>query len=86
MNLLYWAIIGLIAGAIAKAIMPGSSKEPGGWILTIVLGIVGALVGGFVGNMVGLGASGVVGTLITAVVGSLIVIAALRLLSGRKVA
>jgi uncharacterized membrane protein YeaQ/YmgE (transglycosylase-associated protein family) len=53
MGILLWALFGLIAGAIAKFIMPG--KAPGGIILTIVLGIVGAVVGGFIGTQLGLG-------------------------------
>jgi uncharacterized membrane protein YeaQ/YmgE (transglycosylase-associated protein family) len=53
MNILWWALFGLIAGAIAKFLMPG--KGPGGILLTIALGIVGAIVGGFIGTQVGLG-------------------------------
>ena len=53
MGILLWALFGLIAGAIAKFLMPG--KQPGGIILTIVLGIVGAIVGGYVGTLLGLG-------------------------------
>jgi uncharacterized membrane protein YeaQ/YmgE (transglycosylase-associated protein family) len=53
MNILWWALFGLIAGAIAKWIMPG--KGPGGIILTILLGIVGAIVGGWIGTQVGFG-------------------------------
>jgi uncharacterized membrane protein YeaQ/YmgE (transglycosylase-associated protein family) len=48
MGILYWLIFGLIAGAVAKFIMPG--KQGGGIILTIILGIVGAVVGGFLGT------------------------------------
>ena len=53
MNILWWALFGLIAGALAKFIMPG--KDPGGIILTILLGIVGAIVGGFIGAQLGFG-------------------------------
>ena len=53
MNFLWWALFGLIAGAIAKWIMPG--KGPGGILLTILLGIVGAVVGGWIGTQLGLG-------------------------------
>jgi uncharacterized membrane protein YeaQ/YmgE (transglycosylase-associated protein family) len=53
MNILWWGLFGLIAGAIAKFIMPG--RGPGGIILTIVLGIVGAIVGGYLGTMLGFG-------------------------------
>jgi uncharacterized membrane protein YeaQ/YmgE (transglycosylase-associated protein family) len=53
MNFLWWALFGLIAGAIAKWIMPGNA--PGGIILTILLGIVGAIVGGWIGTQLNLG-------------------------------
>jgi uncharacterized membrane protein YeaQ/YmgE (transglycosylase-associated protein family) len=53
MGILLWALFGLIAGAIAKFLMPGN--QPGGIILTIVLGIVGAIVGGFIGTQLGWG-------------------------------
>jgi uncharacterized membrane protein YeaQ/YmgE (transglycosylase-associated protein family) len=49
MGILTWIIFGLIAGAIAKLIMPGT--QGGGWLMTIILGIVGAFVGGFVGSL-----------------------------------
>lgn len=50
MGLLAWIILGLLAGFIAKAIMPG--RDPGGVIITILLGIGGALLGGFIGNAI----------------------------------
>jgi len=53
MGILLWAVFGLIAGAIAKYLMPG--KVPGGIIATIVLGIIGAVVGGFIGAQLGFG-------------------------------
>jgi uncharacterized membrane protein YeaQ/YmgE (transglycosylase-associated protein family) len=53
MGILLWVVFGLIAGAIARFLMPG--KAPGGIILTIVLGIVGAVVGGYVGTLLGVG-------------------------------
>jgi uncharacterized membrane protein YeaQ/YmgE (transglycosylase-associated protein family) len=49
MGILGWIVLGLIAGAIAKLILPG--RQGGGWIITIVLGIVGAILGGFLGNL-----------------------------------
>ena len=49
MSIIGWIILGLIAGAIAKAILPG--RQGGGWIVTIILGIVGALLGGFLGSV-----------------------------------
>ena len=53
MGILSWIIFGLIAGALAKLIMPGN--DPGGFIITILLGIAGALVGGFIGTALGFG-------------------------------
>ena len=53
MGILLWALFGLIAGAIAKFLMPG--KVPGGILLTIALGIVGAVGGGFIGAQIGFG-------------------------------
>ena len=54
MGILSWIIMGLIVGVLAKWIMPG--RDPGGFVITIVLGIAGAFVGGFVGTQLGLGA------------------------------
>ncbi len=53
MGILTWIIFGLIAGAIAKFIMPGNQGM--GWLMTIILGIVGAFVGGWIGSMLGWG-------------------------------
>jgi uncharacterized membrane protein YeaQ/YmgE (transglycosylase-associated protein family) len=49
MSIIGWIVLGLIAGAIAKAILPGT--QGGGWIITIILGIVGSLLGGFLGSV-----------------------------------
>lgn len=54
MGILSWIILGLLAGMIAKAIHPG--KDPGGWIVTIFIGILGAVVGGWIGSALGWGA------------------------------
>jgi len=57
MTIIGWILLGLIAGAIAKAILPGA--QGGGWIVTIILGIVGALLGGFIGSaLFGIGLEG----------------------------
>ncbi len=53
MGIIAWIVFGLIAGALAKWIMPG--KDPGGLIMTMVLGIVGAMIGGFIGSAIGFG-------------------------------
>lgn len=70
-----YIVIGLLGGAIAKAILPG--KQGGGWLATIVLGIVGALLGGFIGGAIfGVSYSKIFSFqgLITAVIGSLVVL------------
>lgn len=53
MGIISWIILGLIAGVLAKWIMPG--KDPGGMIVTILIGIAGAIVGGFIASLLGLG-------------------------------
>jgi uncharacterized membrane protein YeaQ/YmgE (transglycosylase-associated protein family) len=53
MGMISWIVLGLVAGALAKWIMPGN--DPGGLIVTILIGIAGAFVGGFIGTQVGLG-------------------------------
>ena len=74
MGILAWIVLGLLAGAIAKAIMPG--KDPGGIIVTMLIGIVGAFLGGFLGNMItGSGLSGFsLWSLVLAVVGALLLL------------
>jgi uncharacterized membrane protein YeaQ/YmgE (transglycosylase-associated protein family) len=75
MGILAWIILGLIAGAIAKAIMPG--RDPGGFIVTALIGIVGAVIGGFLGNMI-FGIGGVSGidirSILISVVGALVLL------------
>jgi uncharacterized membrane protein YeaQ/YmgE (transglycosylase-associated protein family) len=84
MSFLIFLLVGLIAGVLAKAIMPGTRDEPSGWILTIVLGIAGAFVGGWLGSLMGIGAGGFVGQVLMAAVGAIVIIALLRLFSGRR--
>ncbi|MEM1152982.1 MAG: GlsB/YeaQ/YmgE family stress response membrane protein [Pseudomonadota bacterium] len=52
MSILSWIVLGLIAGALAKWIMPGPDR--GGWIVTILLGVAGAFVGGYLGSLMGI--------------------------------
>jgi uncharacterized membrane protein YeaQ/YmgE (transglycosylase-associated protein family) len=87
-----WIVFGLIAGLIAKAIMPG--RDPGGAIITILLGIVGSVVGGFIGQAIfGVGRAtndvndlsrpGFLMSLVLAVIGAIILLAIYRLIRGR---
>ena len=82
MGILTWIVVGLVAGALAKLIMPG--PDGGGWILTIVLGVVGAFVGGFVGGLLGLGGEATgfnIPTLLTATGGAIIILLLYRTFS-----
>lgn len=67
---LWWILVGLVAGALAKALMPGDKKEPGGCLFTMLLGIAGSVVVGFIMRTV-LGTSGS-GSLIGSIVGATI--------------
>ena len=77
-----WIIIGLLAGAIAKLIMPG--KDPGGWIVTILLGIGGAMLAGFLGKLVGWYEVGEGPGFIAAIVGALIILVLYRLVLKKR--
>ena len=74
MGILAWIILGLIAGAVAKWIRPGA--DPGGWIVTILIGIVGAFVGGWIGTLLGLGTVNEFDfrSILLAIVGSIVVL------------
>lgn len=87
--ILAWVVFGLIIGLLAKAVMPG--RDPGGTIVTILLGIVGAVVGGFLGNALLGGDAGVdntgfgvnIANIVLAVIGAIVVLAIYRLATGR---
>ncbi|MDX1666200.1 MAG: GlsB/YeaQ/YmgE family stress response membrane protein [Saprospiraceae bacterium] len=75
MGLIYWLLIGLAAGALAKALTP--QKEKGGWISSIIVGIIGAVVGGWLAGILGISASlglGIVGSIIVATGGAFLVL------------
>jgi len=76
-----WILFGLLAGVVAKLLMPG--RDPGGWIITILLGIVGAAVGGFIGRTAGFYNEGEPAGFIMAVIGSVILLALYRMIGGR---
>ncbi len=85
MGFIAWIVVGLIAGAIAKAVMPGSADEPGGWIGTLLLGIVGAVLGGWIFSMVsGVAVTGInIMSIFVALIGACVVIGVLRLVTRR---
>lgn len=85
MGFLAFLLLGLIAGAIAKAILPG--KQAGGWIATLVLGVVGALLGGWLGGILfnaDLSGFFSIESWLLAIGGSLIVLVIWGLITGRK--
>ena len=84
MGIIGWIVLGLCAGAIAKLIMPG--EDPGGIIVTMLIGIAGALVGGFIASALDIGDLGEffdIGTWLIAIGGSLLLLAVYRMIVGR---
>jgi uncharacterized membrane protein YeaQ/YmgE (transglycosylase-associated protein family) len=85
MGIIAFIILGLLTGAIAKALMPGD--DPGGWIITAVIGVVGAILGGFLAGAL-FGADPMdeffdISTWLTAIVGSIILLAVYRVVVNR---
>ena len=84
MGIIGWIVLGLLAGLIAKAIMPGD--DPGGLIVTTLIGIVGAIVGGFIASALNIGDLDEffdIGTWLIAIAGSLLLLAIYRAVAGR---
>lgn len=83
MGIISWIILGLIAGALAKWLMPG--KDPGGIIVTIIIGIVGAVIGGFIASALGLGAvTGLnLGSIVIAILGAVLLLWGYRQVASR---
>ena len=85
MHIIWTLIVGLVVGAIAKLLMPG--RDPGGVIITMLLGIAGAFVAGLLGRALGLYHEGDVGPgLIASIIGSVLLLAVYRMIRGRRVA
>ena len=82
MSLLWAAIVGLIVGALAKAIMPG--KDPGGIIVTMIIGIVGSLLGGWVGRALGFYDAGEGAGFLMSLLGAILLLAIYRAIAGRS--
>ena len=77
-----WILVGLIAGALAKWIMPG--KDPGGIFVTILIGIAGGLIGGFIGSSIGLGGSGNLVNILIATAGAVLLLWIYRVIKARS--
>jgi len=77
MGIIWMVLLGLVAGALAKLLMPG--KDPGGWIVTAVLGIAGSVVGGWLFGLIGVGGGGPAG-LIGSVIGAMILLGVYRVM------
>ena len=82
MAIIGWVFFGLVVGIVGKLLTPG--RDPGGFILTIVLGIAGALIGGFLGKSLGFYREGEPVGFIMAVVGSVILLLLYRMVAGRR--
>jgi uncharacterized membrane protein YeaQ/YmgE (transglycosylase-associated protein family) len=82
MSIIGWIFFGLIVGIVGKLLMPG--RDPGGFIITILLGIAGALVGGFVGRALGMYGEGDPVGFLMAVAGSIIFLLLYRAIAGRS--
>ena len=80
-GILGWILFGLIVGVIAKFVMPG--KDPGGFFVTVLLGIAGALVGGFIGRMLGLYGPGDAAGFIMSTLGAIVLLFAYRKLRAK---
>ncbi len=78
-TVIWWLVVGLIAGFLASLVMRGGGY---GIVGDIIVGIVGAIIGGFLASLLGLGAGGLIGTIIIAFIGACILIAILRAVSG----
>jgi uncharacterized membrane protein YeaQ/YmgE (transglycosylase-associated protein family) len=82
MNILGWILFGLIVGALAKLVMPG--RDPGGIIVTMLLGIAGAVLGGFVGRALGLYGEGEAAGFLMSFVGAVLLLFLYRMMVGRR--
>lgn len=83
MVILAWIVFGLVIGFIAKLLMPG--KDPGGFIVTMLLGIAGALVGGFIGRAMGFYGPGQAAGWLMSILGAIILLALYRMMVRRRV-
>jgi uncharacterized membrane protein YeaQ/YmgE (transglycosylase-associated protein family) len=83
MGILSWILFGLVVGVIAKLLMPG--RDPGGFIITILLGIAGALIGGFVGRAMGFYEANQGAGWLMSILGAVVLLALYRMMARRRV-
>jgi uncharacterized membrane protein YeaQ/YmgE (transglycosylase-associated protein family) len=83
MGILTWILFGLVVGIIAKLLMPG--RDPGGFIVTILLGIAGALLGGFIGQSLGWYREGEAAGWIVSILGAVVLLALYRMMVRKRV-
>ena len=81
-GILGWIVFGLVVGVIAKLLMPG--RDPGGFIVTVLLGIVGAVLGGWVGRALGMYEPNEPAGVVMAIIGAVLVLAIYRMAIGRR--
>jgi len=82
MGVIGWIIFGLLVGIVAKFLMPG--RDPGGFVITAISGIVGALLGGYLGRAIGWDREGDPVGFVVAVLGSIVLLALYRFMVGRR--
>ncbi len=82
MSIIITLLVGLVVGAVAKLLMPG--KDPGGIIITMLLGVAGALIAGFLGQSLGWYESGEAPGIIASIIGALVVLVGYRAIIGKR--
>ena len=82
MHIVFWIVVGIVAGFLAKVVVPG--EGPGGVLGDLIVGVLGALIGGFVAGMLGIGFGGWIGTTVVAFIGAILLLFILRAVTGRR--
>jgi uncharacterized membrane protein YeaQ/YmgE (transglycosylase-associated protein family) len=82
MHLILFLIFGLVVGALARLIVPG--REPGGWVVSLVLGVLGAFAGGLLGRVLGMYREGEPAGFIMSLVGAIVLVVAYHAIAGRR--
>lgn len=82
MHVIYFVVFGLIVGVIARALVPG--REPGGWVMSILIGIAGSVVGGFLGRAMSFYGSAQPAGWLMSVVGAVVLLLGYHAISGRR--